>query len=116
MFITKDKRRIKELETLLAEERHINAEIRSINDELADRVQELNDMYPFEFGQVVYDVQLRNAKGRFTKTKASREHSVINEVVVDRKNYFTLVDRYRSSDVFMNLEAAEMRLDAVCVE
>ena len=71
--------------------------------------------YPFELGQVVYDVQLRNAKGRYTKHNAAREYSKINEVVVDKKNYFNLVDRMASGDVFTSLELAQEKLDAVCV-
>ena len=72
--------------------------------------------YPLELGQVVYDVQLRSSKGRFTKTKASREHSIINEVVVDKKNYFGLVDRIASKDVFTDRVKAEEHLESVCVE
>ena len=72
--------------------------------------------YPFEFGQVVYDVQLRNEKGHFTKVNASREHSKINEVIVDKKNYFNLVDRYNKQDVFTSMEEAVKHLDEICVK
>lgn len=72
--------------------------------------------YPLELGQVVYDVQLRSSKGRFTKTKASREHSIINEVVVDKKNYFNLVDRLASKDVFTTLKNAEDHIAEVCID
>lgn len=83
---------------------------------LQDTVASYRAKYPFEIGQVVYDVQLRSSKGRFTKTKASREHSIINEVIVDKKNYFNLVDRYNNLDVFTTLEKAEEHLDSVCVD
>lgn len=76
----------------------------------------MSNTYPFDLGQKVYDVQLRSSKGRFTKTKASRQHSLINEVIVDKKNYFNLVERYAAEDVFKTLEAAEAKLDAVCIE
>ena len=94
----------------------IKEELLRINNELADAVEKYMSMYPFELGQVVYDVQLRSSKGRFTKTKASREHSLINEVVVDKKNYFNLVDRYASNDVFTDRVKAEKYLESVCVE
>lgn len=74
------------------------------------------EKYPFEIGQTVYDIQLRSSKGRFTKTKASREYSNINEVVVDKKNYFNLVERLANKDVFTTFEAAEAHLIEVCVE
>ena len=88
----------------------------SYNNELADKVEYMMSMYPFTIGDTVYDVQLRSDKGRFTKTKASREHSIINEVVVDKKNYFNLVDRLHTSDVFTSRELAEAHLDEVCVK
>lgn len=79
-------------------------------------LKDMLNQYPFALGQVVYDLQLRSSKGRFTKTKASREHSLINEVVVDKKNYFSLVDRYNNKDVFTDRVEAEKYLKSVCVE
>ena len=76
----------------------------------------MKEKFPFELGQTVYQLELRNSKGRFTKTKASREHSTINEVVVDKKNYFTLVDKIASGDVFTTLEDAEKHIAEVCIE
>ena len=86
------------------------------NDDLADKVEEYMKKYPFDLGQTVYDVKLRSASGRFTKTKAAREHSVVNEVVVDKKNYFTLVDRFASGEVFTSMDEATEYLNKVCVE
>lgn len=79
-------------------------------------LQFYQERYPFSIGDTVFDVQLRSSKGRFTKTKASREYSLINEVVVDKKNYFNLVDRYLAKDVFMTLSAAEEHLNEVCID
>lgn len=79
-------------------------------------ISEYNKKFPFELGQVVYDIQLRSATGRFTKNKASREQSLINEVTVDKKNYFKLVDRYYAKDVFNTKEEAEKYMDTVCVD
>ena len=84
------------------------------NDDLQAQLKEFAVKYPFDIGQTVYDLQLRNDKGRYTKKNPSREHSVVNEVVVDKKNYFNLVDRYADNDVFVTYEAAEKYLDEVC--
>lgn len=91
-------------------------ELVRVNDELTDNISEMMKKYPFEIGETVYDLQLRSSKGRFTKTKASREHSLINEVVVDKKNYFGLVERYNNKDVFTDKNCAEEYLKSVCVE
>lgn len=71
--------------------------------------------FPFALGQTVYDVQLRNQNGKYTKKNASLEHSLINEVVVDKKNYFGLVERYNKYDVFTNYESAKEHLESICV-
>lgn len=109
MFVTKDKRKIKELEASLHD---ANKKIA----ELSNKVNKFEAEYPFTIGDTVYDVQLRSAAGRFTKTKASREYSIINEVVVTTKNYFGLVNRYRSFDVFKTMQEAENHLNSVCVD
>ena len=121
MFVLK--KRYREAEKVIAELREECKEMREHNKTLCNRNEELREdlreyeiLYPFTMGQTVYDVQLRSAKGRFTKTKASREHSLINEVVVDRKNYFNLVDRYNAEDVFLTREDAEEKINTVCVE
>lgn len=87
-----------------------------LNRDLNAIVEKYDSEFPFEMGQVVYDLQLRNAKGRYTKTKPSIEHSVINEVVVDKKNYFNLVQRYHSADVFKSKDDAVEHLDLVCMK
>lgn len=105
-----------QLKEQLDERANLYNELLEESVRLFDMLNEYRDKYPFDMGQIVYDVQLRSSKGRFTKTKASREHSIINEVVVDKKNYFNLVDRYNAHDVFVYLEQAESHLDSVCVE
>lgn len=92
---------------------------KALKNEVAELNKELAEMYtkyPFEFGQVVYDVQLKNNKGRFTKTKACREYSTISEAVVDKRNYFNLVDRLNNKDVFLTMPEAEAHLAEVCVD
>lgn len=91
-------------------------ELAVINDELADKVEEYMKKYPLELGQVVYDVQLRSSKGTFTKTKACKQHSTINELVVDKKNYFKLVDKFATNTLFVDIKDAESYLDSICVE
>ena len=74
----------------------------------------MKEVFPLTIGQIVYDIALKDDKGRYTKTEPSSEHSIINEVVVDEKNYFSLVDRLKRSDVFIDRSDAEIYLDFVC--
>ena len=103
-------------------------ELRAKNSELIGKINKLgkaldfaNDelhymqiRFPLELGQVVYDVALKNAQGKYTKTKPSREHSTITPVEVNEKNYFGLVKRLNHNDVFFTQEAANEFLDSIC--
>ena len=115
MFITK-KKKICDLEAELEKMRTFNNELLVTNNDMSQEIIEMKSKFPFDLGQVVYDVQLRSAKGRFTKIKPSIEHSLINEVIVDKRNYFGLVERYNNRDVFITYEAAETHLKDVCVD
>jgi light-regulated signal transduction histidine kinase (bacteriophytochrome) len=88
----------------------LECDIAELNYEL-DIMQET---FPFDMGEVVYDVALKNAQGRYTKIKPSFEHSTITEVVVDEKNYFNLAKRLKCNDVFFSREDAEEYLKTVC--
>lgn len=72
--------------------------------------------FPFAIGQTVYDVQLRNHNGRYAKKNASLEHSLINEVVVNKKNYFNIVARYKNNDVFSDYDSARRFIESVCAK
>ena len=89
-------------------------ELKEINASLMDQLDAMVETFPFELGQTVYDVALKNAQGRYTKTKPSFEHSTISEVTVDTKNYFKLVDRFNRKDVHLTLSDAEAYLKTVC--
>ena len=119
MFFTskrKLKAQIAQLEYELNCTKNIKDEVIKYNNELADYAEQMSKQFPFQLGQTVYDVQLRSSKGRYTKNKASKEHSLINEVVVTRDNYFGLVERYESRDVYTVREYAEQYIDSVSVE
>ena len=75
----------------------------------------MHKLYPLTIGALMYDVQLRGENGRYTRTKASREHSLINEVVVTETNYFKLKKRMLKNDVFFSRIEAENYLDNVCI-
>lgn len=79
-----------------------------------EQLLELLEMFPFKLGQEVYDVQLRNAQGKYTKKKPSIEHCRINKVVVDEKNYFSIVKRFRNNDVFLDFDTADAYLMDIC--
>lgn len=83
--------------------------------ELKAELSAMKDVFPFELGQTVYDVQLRNDMGRYATKNVSLEHSRINEVVVDTKNYFNLVERFKKNDVFVDYKSAKAYLESVCV-
>lgn len=89
-------------------------ELKEINAELMDQLDSMLETFPFRLGQTVYDIALKNAQGRFTKTKPSFEQSTISEVTVDAKNYFKLVDRFNRKDVHMTFGDAEAYLKTVC--
>ena len=118
MWVTKKKlrNRIAELEAQIIDLTAINGEMLEASEIVADKLIALRNQFPLTIGETVYDLQLRSSKGRFTKKNASKEHSVINEVVVDTKNYFNLVARYNSKDVFTDYTTAEEYMNAVCVE
>ena len=70
--------------------------------------------FPLDIGSTVYDIQLRDSKGKYTKDNASREHSYFTEVEVTEKNYFGLVERLKNNDVFTNSFDATEYMDRVC--
>ena len=84
------------------------------NEALYSELDGVAKDFPFDMGQKVYDIALKNNKGRYTKTKPSREYSTITEVEVTEKNYFSLVKRLNNCDVFLSQEDAESYLDHVC--
>ena len=118
MWTTKKalRRELEAVNAELNEVKDFKDELARVNSNLATKLTDFTMKYPFDMGDVVYDLQLRSNKGRFTKSKASREHSIINEVVVDKRNYFNLVERLNNKDVFKTLEAAESHLAEVCVD
>ena len=82
--------------------------------ELEGEIAMRDEKYPLEIGETVYDVALKNAQGKYTKTKPSLEHCTITAVVVDEKNYFKLVGRMRNHDVFLSEAAAKKYLETIC--
>lgn len=82
--------------------------------DLSRECETLREFFPFTLGQTVYDVALKNELGRYTKTKPSREHSLITAVIVSEKNYFSLVKRFYNNDVFFTEEDAKSFLDEIC--
>lgn len=106
----------KELRARIAKLEAQNTQIRKYNNDIADAYRDMRSRFPFDIGQTVYDIQLRGENGRYTRTKASREHSLINEVVVTNKNYFKLKTRMLKHDVFLTFDHAKEHLDEVCVK
>lgn len=82
--------------------------------ELSDDLYTIYEAFPFYLGQKVYEVALKNEQGRYTKTNPSLKYSLINEVVVDEKNYFKLVKRFNKDEVFYEIEEAKEFLKDIC--
>ena len=110
LYITTNKKQPAEVDQYDSQVSALKREIIEITDELID----LREQFPFDLGQVVYDVALKNAQGKYTKTKPSLEHSTITEVTVDEKNYFKLVERLNRNDVFEDEDAAKEYLKSIC--
>ena len=96
-------------------------ELRRMLSELYDELEicvgecmYVRDMFPLDLGQSVYDISLKNNKGRYTKNKPSLEHSTITKITVDEKNYFSLVKRFRNNEAFSTRADAEEYLKAIC--
>lgn len=98
-------------EDLQTELYHVNKHA----DELNAVVTKYKVNYPFNVGDTVYQIQLRSKRGRFTKGKASRAHSTVVPVVVDKKNYFKLRDVF-GLEVFDSEDKANTCLDGLCEE
>lgn len=97
--------------------KELKKEIKTLEGELwalEESFANLKESFPFTPGQTLYDVQFRDDKGRYTKENVSLEHSQINEVIVDEKNYFGLVERYKRMDVFTEYSKAKKYLEGVC--
>ena len=104
----------RELRQQISELRDLLLECSDYVDDLEYELDCMQGTYPFDLGMTVYDIQLRGENGRYTKTKPSLAHSIINEVIVDEKNYFKLRKRMEKNDVFMLREKAEAYLEKVC--
>lgn len=101
--------------------KRINSTLNEIISDLEDECDRLEceleyilDSFPFELGQVVYDIALKDRRGRYTKTNPSFEHCIINEVVVDENNYFSLANRLKNNDVFYDASSANEFLKSIC--
>jgi hypothetical protein len=105
---------IDELNVTVDDLQEENADLSLTVKELEGELTQMQEKYPLDLGQTVYDVALKNAQGRYTKTKPSLEHCTITEVVVDEKNYFKLVKRMANNDVFMSRASAEKYLETIC--
>ena len=80
--------------------------------QLKIRIGVLEETFPLKIGQVIYDVQLRDDQGRYSREEtASQAHSTIIPIAVNRRNYFNLVERYSNkSHLFTCRENAEKYL------
>lgn len=107
----------KEKESLLIECERNRSEFNKVSDAycaIKNAYCDMKKKFPFNLGDTVYDLELRNEKGRYAKKNPSFEHSLINEVVVTKNNYFNLIERMENLDVFFDRESAEVILKKKC--
>lgn len=104
----------KELRARISDLEAQNNQIRKYNEDIANEYEKIRTYYPLDIGATMYDVQLRGEDGKYTRTKASREHSLINEVIVTEANYFKLKKRMLKNDIFFTKEEAEEYLTDIC--
>ena len=84
-------------------------------EDLEFELDQLAEQFPLTLGQTVYDIALKDSKGRYTKTDPSADYSIINAVIVDEKNYFNLAERFkRNNDVFFSEAEAAAYLNRIC--
>lgn len=108
------RRRIEFLEAELQKEIACKNEVIEYNNEIADAYEDVISEFPFMLGDVVYDLQLKGANGRYTKVKPVKELSKILPVTIDEKNYFKMVKRLDENLVFILEEDAYASLDELC--
>ena len=102
------------LENRLRHESEKVKEVVKYNEELADSYEEMLKNFPLNLGDRLYVIELKSANGRYTKTKPCKEFSSIIEMIVDTKNYFKLVERFRNREAFfLEIEAEDM-LNELC--
>lgn len=93
-----------------------NSQLVTENDVILKDLMSYQRMFPLLLDAVVYDVQLKGANGRYTKTKACKEYSQITEVVVTKKNYFNIVEKFTEGHVFLTRTEANKFIDSICIE
>ena len=104
----------KELRNEISKLTRDNIDLLIAKNHLRNELAEYKKAFPFKLGDTLYDVQLRSAKGRYTKTHPSKAQSKVNPVVVNENNYFELIHRMDSQDVFYDEEAAINHIEILC--
>ena len=107
-------KQIEELTAELSETKKLLEAVKADNHAITNKFYNVKKQFPLNLGATVYVLELKNERGRYVKNKPSLEHSNIQEVVVDEKNYFRLVNRYRVNRLFSTIEEAEHELDVLC--
>ena len=116
-MFTSRKKITKYIEELIAELQEVkkeNSKIREYNKQIADKCEHIMKLYPINIGDTLYEVCLKNDKGRFTKTKPCKEYSSVEELTVDTKNYFKLVEKFNNNEIFFVKKDAQKYLDSLC--
>lgn len=116
-FFTSKKQLLRTIDKLQAElafTKKTKDEVISYNNQIADAYEDITKMFPLRLGEVVYEIQLRDSTGKYTKNKPNYGCSSIVEVVVTTKNYFKLVDKLKEGLISKSHGRAETNLKNSC--
>lgn len=96
--------------------RELKAKVQRLTDCLEQEREAIAVDFPIPMGATTYEVKLKGANGRFTTTKASKQHSVINEIIATPQNYFKLREKWFNGTLFLYSEDAHNYLDKMCID
>lgn len=86
-------------------------QVKGYNEEMGNKLTDMLDTFPLQLNTTVYQLVLKDAKGKFTKRNPCKENSSIVEVEVTKKNYFKLVEQFNNLQVFVDKQHAENELE-----
>ncbi len=102
MFGFKWKKKYKALEQELLQERAIKNVLVISNNKMSETIADVAKYFPLRLGETIYTIQWRDAGGKFTKKNATPEQSSVVAVVVTKRNYFSLVEKFNNKEAFVN--------------
>lgn len=78
--------------------------------------ENLKSEFPFRLGDIVYGLTLRDNLDNVVERKIppAYTHSEVEDIEVTKKNYFSLVTKWRAGKIFINYCDAQDALEQAC--